>query len=66
MNASNHVEDLVLERQGKRMIGRAVRLLAITAVLAVPEGSSRERLVFEVTDRELHHGVLAVLRFDCL
>jgi hypothetical protein len=35
MNASNHVEDPVLERQGKRMIGPAIRLLAITAVMAV-------------------------------
>ncbi|HKO26983.1 MAG TPA: hypothetical protein VJU80_05960 [Solirubrobacteraceae bacterium] len=35
MNASNQVEDPVLERQGKRMIGPAIRLIAITAVLAV-------------------------------
>ena len=35
MNASNQVQDPVLERQGKRMIGPAIRFIAIAAVLAV-------------------------------
>ena len=35
MNASNHVEDPVLERQGKRMIGPAIRFAAIAAVMAI-------------------------------
>jgi hypothetical protein len=35
MNASNHVEDPVLERQGRRMIGPARRLVAIAAVMAI-------------------------------
>jgi hypothetical protein len=35
MNASNHVEDPVLERQGKRMIGPAIRLVAIAGVMAI-------------------------------
>jgi hypothetical protein len=35
MGASNSVEDRELERQGKRMIGPAVRFIAIAAVLAV-------------------------------
>jgi hypothetical protein len=35
MNASKPVEDPVLERQGKRMIGPAIRLLATTAVMAI-------------------------------
>jgi hypothetical protein len=35
MNASNQVHDPVLERQGKRMIGPAIRFIAIAAVLAV-------------------------------
>ena len=35
MNASNPVKDPVLERQGKRMIGPAIRLLAVTAVMVV-------------------------------
>jgi hypothetical protein len=35
MSASNQVPDPVLERQGKRMIGPAIRFLAIAAVLAV-------------------------------
>jgi hypothetical protein len=35
MDASNPVEDPVLERQGKRMIGPAIRLVAIAAVMAI-------------------------------
>ena len=35
MNASNQVQDPVLERQGKRMIGPAIRLIAIAAVVVV-------------------------------
>lgn len=35
MNASNQVQDPVLERQGKRMIGPAIRLVAIAAVMAI-------------------------------
>ena len=35
MNAEHPIEDPVLERQGKRMIGPAIRLLAITAVMAI-------------------------------
>jgi hypothetical protein len=35
MNASHSVKDPVLERQGKRMIGPAVRFLAIAAVMAI-------------------------------
>ena len=35
MNASDPVEDPVLERQGKRMIGPAIRFLVIAAVMAV-------------------------------
>jgi hypothetical protein len=35
MNASNSVEDRELERQGKRMMGPAVRFIAIGVVLAV-------------------------------
>jgi hypothetical protein len=35
MNAPNQVRDPVLERQGKRMIGPAIRLVAIAAVMAV-------------------------------
>ena len=35
MNASNSVQDPVLERQGKRMMGPAIRFIAISAVLAV-------------------------------
>ncbi len=35
MNASHPVQDPVLERQGKRMIGPAVRFIAIAAVMAV-------------------------------
>jgi hypothetical protein len=35
MNASNQVQDPVLERQGKRMIGPAIRFIAIASVLAV-------------------------------
>jgi uncharacterized Tic20 family protein len=33
MNPSKHVEDPVLERQGKRMIGPAIRLIAVAAVM---------------------------------
>ena len=35
MKASNQVQDPVLERQGKRMIGPAIRLVAIAAVMAI-------------------------------
>ena len=35
MNASNSVKDRELERQGRRMIGPAVRFIAIAAALAV-------------------------------
>jgi hypothetical protein len=35
MNASHPVQDPVLERQGRRMIGPAVRFIAIAAVIAV-------------------------------
>ncbi|HET6865804.1 MAG TPA: hypothetical protein VFH80_07770 [Solirubrobacteraceae bacterium] len=35
MNASHPVEDPVLERQGKRMIGPAIRVLVIAAVMAI-------------------------------
>ncbi len=35
MSTSNSVRDPELERQGKRMIGPAVRFIAIAAVLAV-------------------------------
>jgi hypothetical protein len=35
MSTSNSVRDRELERQGKRMIGPAVRFIAIAAVLAV-------------------------------
>jgi hypothetical protein len=35
MNASNQVQDPVLERQGKRMIGPAIRFIAIAAVMAI-------------------------------
>jgi hypothetical protein len=35
MSASNRVQDPVLERQGKRMVGPAIRFLAIAAVMAV-------------------------------
>lgn len=35
MNASKPVEDPVLERQGKRMIGPAIRFIAIAAVMAI-------------------------------
>jgi hypothetical protein len=35
MSASNSVKDRELERQGKRMIGPAVRFIAIAAVMAV-------------------------------
>jgi hypothetical protein len=35
MNASNQVQDPVLERQGKRMIGPAIRLVAVAAVMAI-------------------------------
>jgi hypothetical protein len=35
MNASNSVQDRQLERQGKRMIGPALRLIAVSALLAV-------------------------------
>jgi hypothetical protein len=35
MSASNPVHDRELERQGKRMIGPAIRFIAISAVLAV-------------------------------
>jgi hypothetical protein len=35
MNASNSVQDPVLERQGKRMIGPAVRFIMVAAVMAV-------------------------------
>ena len=35
MDASNHVEDPVLERQGKRMIGPAIRLVAVAVVMAI-------------------------------
>jgi hypothetical protein len=35
MNASNSVQDRELERQGRRMIGPAVRFIAIAAVMAV-------------------------------
>ena len=32
MNVSNSVQDRVLERQGKRMIGPAIRFIAIASV----------------------------------
>ncbi len=35
MNASNSVQDPVLERQGKRMMGPAIRFIAVAAVMAV-------------------------------
>ena len=35
MNASNQVQDPVLERQGKRMIGPAIRFIAVAAVMAL-------------------------------
>jgi hypothetical protein len=35
MNASNPVQDPVLERQGKRMIAPAIRFIVIGAVLAI-------------------------------
>lgn len=35
MNASNQVQDPVLERQGKRMIGPAIQLVAVAAVMAI-------------------------------
>ena len=35
MNTSHPVEDPVLERQGKRMIGPAIRFVAIAAVMAI-------------------------------
>ena len=35
MNTSKSVEDPVLERQGKRMIGPAIRFIAIAAVMAI-------------------------------
>ena len=35
MSASNSVQDRELERQGKRMIGPALRFMAIAAVMAV-------------------------------
>jgi hypothetical protein len=35
MSASNSVKDRELERQGRRMIGPAVRFIGIAAVLAV-------------------------------
>jgi hypothetical protein len=35
MTASNSVKDPMLERQGKRMIGPAIRFIAIGVVLAV-------------------------------
>ena len=35
MNASHSVKDPVLERQGRRMIGPAIRFVAIAAVLAI-------------------------------
>lgn len=35
MNASNPVKDRELERQGKRMIGPAIRVLAVAAVMAI-------------------------------
>jgi hypothetical protein len=35
MSASNSVQDRELERQGKRMIGPAVRFIAIAAVMAI-------------------------------
>ncbi len=35
MNAAHPVQDPVLERQGKRMIGPAVRFMAIAAVMAI-------------------------------
>jgi hypothetical protein len=35
MNASRSVKDPVLERQGSRMIGPAIRFVAIAAVMAI-------------------------------
>ena len=35
MSVSNSVQDRELERQGRRMIGPAVRLIAVAAVMAV-------------------------------
>jgi hypothetical protein len=35
MNASHSVQDPVLERQGRRMIGPAIRLIAIAVVAAI-------------------------------
>jgi hypothetical protein len=35
MNASSPAPDPVLERQGKRMIGPGIRLVAIAAVMAI-------------------------------
>ncbi|MGN6872260.1 MAG: hypothetical protein ACTHMY_28040 [Solirubrobacteraceae bacterium] len=35
MSAEHPIEDPVLERQGKRMIGPAIRFIAIAAVMAI-------------------------------
>jgi hypothetical protein len=35
MNASNSVQDPVLERQGKRMMGPAIRFIAVAATMAI-------------------------------
>jgi hypothetical protein len=35
MNASNSVKDPVLERQGRRMIGPAIRFVVIASVMAI-------------------------------
>ena len=35
MNPSHPIDDPVLERQGKRMIGPAIRFLVIAAVMAI-------------------------------
>jgi Flp pilus assembly protein TadB len=59
MSASNSVRDPVLERQGRRMIGPAVRFIATAALLAVAG------VILIVTGSSLVIGIALVLLASC-